>query len=81
MRPFWKFIFLIVLAIAFVGGLAIYQFWGERYRLVLTEEQLIAKLNEKFPFDKTYFFGLVTKKCGRLLAQVAFQAGETRRFP
>lgn len=51
-----KSLFLFFSIAAIAVGFAVYHFWGERYHLVFTEEQLVAKLAEKFPFDKTYFF-------------------------
>jgi hypothetical protein len=49
-------IFAILLALVLIGiGVSAWRFWGQRYELVLTEEQLRHTLNEKFPFDKTYF--------------------------
>jgi hypothetical protein len=56
MWPIRKSLILIFLTVAIAVGLAAYHYWGERYQLVLTEEQLVSKLNEKFPIDKTYFF-------------------------
>lgn len=51
-----RYLIFFIVALAIAGGFTAYKFWGERYRLVLTEEQLAAQLNEKFPFDKAYFF-------------------------
>lgn len=56
MSRFSKFLIFATLAICVAVSVAVYQFWGERYKIVLTEEQLIAKWNEKFPFEKTYLF-------------------------
>lgn len=47
------FITALVLGILAV---AFWQFWGQRFVITLTEGQIIEKLNQKFPFEKNYFF-------------------------
>ena len=39
-----------------LGAIVLWRFWGERYVLTLTESQIIEKLNQRFPFEKNYFF-------------------------
>lgn len=51
---------LIALALlAAIASAALWHSWGERYEITLSEEQLLSKLNEKFPFEKNFLF-LVT---------------------
>lgn len=56
MGTFRKPVAFLALALALAAGLTLYHFWGERYQIVLTEQQLKAKLDQKFPIEKTYFF-------------------------
>lgn len=52
-KKFW----LLLLSLLLVGSaIFAWSIWGQRYQIVLSEEQLIAKLNEKFPFSKSFFF-------------------------
>lgn len=51
-----KYFALSVVILVAVAGVALNKIWGERYTLAFTEDQLAAKLAEKFPFDKRYFF-------------------------
>ena len=46
-----------VLLVCVVAGF-FWRVWGETYTIILTEEQLTEKLNQKFPFEKTYLFVL-----------------------
>lgn len=34
----------------------VWQFGNQKYQISLSEEQILTKLNEKFPYKKTYFF-------------------------
>lgn len=36
----------------------LWRYWGERYVLAISEDQIVEKLNQKFPFEKNYFFFL-----------------------
>ena len=63
-----KFLAMIVAVLVIAAGFLVWRFWGERYQLVLSEEQLIAKLNEKFPFEKTYFFVIALRLSNPKLA-------------
>lgn len=51
-----KKILLIVLGLLLLLAVGIWSSWGQTYELVLSEQQLSEKLNEKFPFEKTYLF-------------------------
>ena len=50
-----KILVVLVASCLLAIGTFVWSAWGQRYEVVLTEQQILEKLNEKLPFTKTYF--------------------------
>lgn len=44
-----------VICLTITAGALAWSLWGNRFQVVITEQQIVDKLHEKFPFRKTFF--------------------------
>lgn len=49
-------LFGLLCGLVLVATIVVWQLWGNRYEIVLSEQQLVEKLNERFPFEKKLLF-------------------------